>query len=64
MPNIIRRDFLGAPSQLLGIALRPVPEAAMNPLAAVLRRLSVPNHAQRAGALHRRHQRRTVRASP
>lgn len=42
-PNIIRRDFHGVPSQLLGIALRPVPETVMNPLAGVLRRLSVPN---------------------
>lgn len=42
-PNIIRRDVLGVPSQLLGIALRRVPETVMNPLAGVLRRLSVPN---------------------
>jgi putative flavoprotein involved in K+ transport len=42
-PNIIRRDFHGVPSQVLGIALRPVPETVMNPLAAVLRRVSVPD---------------------
>jgi putative flavoprotein involved in K+ transport len=42
-PNIIRRDFHGVPSQLVGIALRPVPETVMNPLAGMLRRLSVPN---------------------
>lgn len=42
-PNIIRRDFHGIPSQLLGIALRRVPETVMNPVAGVLRRVSVPN---------------------
>jgi putative flavoprotein involved in K+ transport len=42
-PNIVRRDTLGVPSQLLGIALRRVPERVMNPLSAVLRRLSVPD---------------------
>lgn len=42
-PNIVRRDTLGIPSQLLGIALRRVPERVMNPLSAVLRRISVPD---------------------
>jgi putative flavoprotein involved in K+ transport len=42
-PNIIRRDFHGIPSQLLGIALQRVPETVMNPVAGVLRRVSVPN---------------------
>ncbi len=42
-PNIVRRDTLGVPSQLLGIALRRVPERVMNPIADVLRRLSVPD---------------------
>ncbi len=42
-PNIVRRDTFGVPSQLLGIALRRVPERVMNPLGAVLRRFSVPD---------------------
>ncbi len=42
-PNIVRRDTLGVPSQLLGIALRRVPESVMNPVAGLLRRLSVPD---------------------
>jgi putative flavoprotein involved in K+ transport len=42
-PNIVRRDTLGVPSQLLGIVLRRVPEQVMNPLSAVLRRVSVPD---------------------
>lgn len=42
-PNIIRRDVLGLPSQVLGIALRRVPEALMNPLIGLLRRLTVPD---------------------
>ncbi len=42
-PNIVRRDTLGVPSQLLGIALRRLPERVMNPLSAALRRISVPD---------------------
>lgn len=42
-PNIVRRDTLGVPSQLLGIALRRAPERLMNPVSAALRRLSVPD---------------------
>ena len=42
-PNIVRRDTLGVPSQLLGIALKRAPERVMNPLGTVLRRLTVPN---------------------
>ncbi len=42
-PNLVRRDTLGLPSQLLGIALRRVPERTMNPLSALLRRVSVPD---------------------
>jgi putative flavoprotein involved in K+ transport len=42
-PNIVRRDTLGIPSQLLGIALRRVPERVMNPVASLLRRVSVPD---------------------
>ena len=41
--NIIRRDFYGVPRQLLGIALRHVPETVMSPLAGALRRLTVPD---------------------
>lgn len=42
-PNIVRRDTLGVPSQLLGVALKRAPERVMNPLATVLRRLTVPD---------------------
>ena len=42
-PNIIRRTTLGMPSQLIGLATKRVPEPLMNPLAGVLRRLSVPD---------------------
>jgi cation diffusion facilitator CzcD-associated flavoprotein CzcO len=43
-PNIVRRDTLGVlPSQLFGIALRHVPERVMNPLTAVLRKVTVPD---------------------
>jgi putative flavoprotein involved in K+ transport len=42
-PNIVRRDTLGVPSQLLGIALKHAPEPVMNPLTTVLRRVSVPD---------------------
>ena len=42
-PNIVRRDTLGVPSQLFGIAMKRVPERMMNPLTATLRRISVPD---------------------
>lgn len=42
-PNIVRRDTLGVPSQLFGIALKRAPERVMNPLGRLLRRLSVPD---------------------
>lgn len=42
-PNIVRRDTLGLPSQLLGITLRRVPERVMNPLTGMLRRVAVPD---------------------
>jgi putative flavoprotein involved in K+ transport len=42
-PNIVRRDTLGVPSQLLGITLKRAPERVMNPLATVLRRFTVPD---------------------
>jgi len=45
-PNIIRRDVLGLPSQVLGIGLRPVPETLMNPMIGLLRRLTVPDLAK------------------
>lgn len=42
-PNIVRRTTLGVPSQLVGLALRRAPEAVLNPLSGLLRRLSVPD---------------------
>ena len=42
-PNIVRRDTLGVPSQLIGVALRRAPEAVMNPLSGLLRRVTVPD---------------------
>lgn len=42
-PNIIRRSTLGVPSQLIGLAMRRAPEAVMNPMVGVLRRVSVPD---------------------
>jgi putative flavoprotein involved in K+ transport len=42
-PNIVRRDTLGIPSQLIGIGLRRVPVPLLNPLSSVLRRLTVPD---------------------
>jgi putative flavoprotein involved in K+ transport len=42
-PNIVRRDTLGVPSQLLGIALRRTPEPLMNRVGAALRRLTIPD---------------------
>jgi cation diffusion facilitator CzcD-associated flavoprotein CzcO len=46
-PNIVRRDTLGVPSQLLGIALKRAPERLMNPLSRLLRRISVPDLSER-----------------
>jgi putative flavoprotein involved in K+ transport len=42
-PNIVRRDVLGVPSQVIGVALRRVPESLMNPMIGLLRRLTVPD---------------------
>ena len=42
-PNIVRREALGVPSQLFGIALKRAPAAVMDPLAAGMRRVSVPD---------------------
>jgi putative flavoprotein involved in K+ transport len=42
-PNIVKRETLGVPSQLIGIALKRAPERLMNPMSAALRRLTVPD---------------------
>ena len=42
-PSILRRDFAGIPTQPLGIALRYAPATIADPLAAALRRLSIPD---------------------
>jgi putative flavoprotein involved in K+ transport len=42
-PNIVRRDIAGFPSQAFGIALRRVPEPAVNVLTTMLRRISLPD---------------------
>ena len=42
-PNIVRRDTLGVPSQLFGIALKKAPTVAKDPLAAAIRRISIPD---------------------
>jgi putative flavoprotein involved in K+ transport len=42
-PNIVRRDVLGVPSQVIGVALRRVPERLMNPMIGLMRRLTVPD---------------------
>ena len=42
-PNIVRRDTLGIPSQLLGIALGKLPQRSVVPISKALRRISIPN---------------------
>jgi putative flavoprotein involved in K+ transport len=42
-PNIVRRDTFGVPSQLFGIALKKAPTVVKDPLAAALRRVSIPD---------------------
>jgi putative flavoprotein involved in K+ transport len=42
-PNIVRREAFGVPSQVFGIALKRAPAAVMDPLAALMRRVSVPD---------------------
>ena len=42
-PNIVRRDALGLPAQVLGVALRHAPAPVMNRVGAVLRRLTIPD---------------------
>jgi putative flavoprotein involved in K+ transport len=42
-PNIVRRDRLGLPSQVIGIAVQPLSERGLNLVGRVLRRLTVPD---------------------
>jgi putative flavoprotein involved in K+ transport len=42
-PNIVRRDRFGVPSQLIGIAVEPLPPRALNVVGRTLRRLTVPD---------------------
>jgi putative flavoprotein involved in K+ transport len=42
-PSIVRRDLLGLPSQLLGIASMHIPVAVVDRVAATMRRLSFPD---------------------
>ncbi|HYN73896.1 MAG TPA: hypothetical protein VES60_15455, partial [Nakamurella sp.] len=42
-PNIVRRDTLGVPSQLIGIALGHLPERAKGPVIGIMRRVAVPD---------------------
>jgi putative flavoprotein involved in K+ transport len=42
-PNIVRRDTYGVPSQVFGIALKRAPAPLKDPLAAAMRRISVPD---------------------
>jgi cation diffusion facilitator CzcD-associated flavoprotein CzcO len=42
-PNIVRRDTLGVPSQLIGIALGHLPERAKDPVIGIMRRVAVPD---------------------
>lgn len=42
-PNIVRRDILGVPTQLIGIASNAMPTMIMNPVAGLLRKATVPD---------------------
>jgi len=42
-PNIVRRDTLGVPSQVFGIAVGHLPERAKDPAIRVMRRVAVPD---------------------
>ncbi len=42
-PNIVRRDRLGVPSQVIGIAVEPLPPRAINVIGRTLRRLTIPD---------------------
>jgi len=54
-PHITRRDSLGVPAQALGIALGRLPRAWVGPLAATLRRLTIPDLAPYGLPLPREH---------
>ena len=42
-PNIVRRSAFGVPTQLVGLAMKQLPEPILNPLSGLLRRVSVPD---------------------
>jgi putative flavoprotein involved in K+ transport len=42
-PNIVRRDRLGVPSQLIGLALEPLPPSVIDVIGRLLRRATVPD---------------------
>ena len=42
-PNIVRRDTLGVPSQVVGLALGHLPDRAKDPVIGMLRRVAVPD---------------------
>src|SRR5207302_4447894 len=42
-PQINRRDSLGIPAQVLGIAVGRLPDAAVDPLSRLMRRLAIPD---------------------
>jgi cation diffusion facilitator CzcD-associated flavoprotein CzcO len=42
-PNIVRRDILGVPSQVIGVALSRLPGSVLNPVLGLLRRATVPD---------------------
>ena len=46
-PNIVRRDTLGVPSQVVGIALGHLPDRAKDPVIGILRRVVVPDLTRR-----------------
>lgn len=57
-PNIVRRDVLGVPSQVIGVALRRVPEALMNPMIGLMRKPTVPAGGRTGGTEDKRRVRR------
>jgi putative flavoprotein involved in K+ transport len=42
-PNIVRRDTLGVPAQLVGLAINRAPGSVVNPVARTMRRLTIPD---------------------
>ena len=42
-PGIVRRSTLGVSSQAIGLAVHPLPEAVLNPVMGMFRRVSVPD---------------------